>query len=417
MGTTLGPIAAVAVAIVALTAGLVAGTIAIAKWAVGLSDANRTQGLLAAGITQTVAGGQELDATITRLGGVVPQTREELLGMAGDLAKTGLKGQALGDALEAAAVKAAKAKFGPEWSKQMLSLDVQSKRLGANLASTFGGLKIEGLLQGFSTLVALFDSSTESGKALKFLFESLFQPIIDGVTAAIPTVERLFLQAEILALKAYIALKPYSEEIKLLGEAFAVVAAVIVGGVAVSLALALAPVVALIAGITLLVAWIIKLGEAIYNGLASAIAFVSEIGSQIVAGIVNGITGGASAVVKAITDLGTSALSAFDSVFHFGSPSKVMRQRGEWMGEGAEGGIEDSSPDVQGALESMVAPPDVKGGALAARGGGGVSLVIQTLNVQGASAKEQAFDFLEQVTKLFENDAMSLGGGEAPAGA
>ncbi len=110
LGTSIGaagPYIAIAVAIVAVATAAIFATAAILKWSVGMADASRTQGLLAAGVAGSVAGGAELDATISKLGDVVPQTREELLSMAGDLAKTGLKGKDLTDALEVAAVKAA----------------------------------------------------------------------------------------------------------------------------------------------------------------------------------------------------------------------------------------------------------------------------------------------------------------------
>ena len=61
----------------------------------------------------------------------------------------------------------------------MLGLDEQSKIFHANLVSIFGGLKIEGLLTALQKLLSIFDLNQASGRALKVVFESLFQPIID----------------------------------------------------------------------------------------------------------------------------------------------------------------------------------------------------------------------------------------------
>ncbi len=414
-----GPYIAIAVAIVAVATAAIVATVAITKWAVGLADANRTQGLLAAGIAQSVTGGAELDATISKLGDVVPQTREELLAMAGDLAKSGLKGKALTDALEVAAVKAAKLKWGPDFAKQMLALDVQSKRLGTNLAGTFGGLKIEKLLGGFSSLVALFDSSTESGKALKFLFEALFQPVVDGVSKAIPSVERLFLYAEILALKAYIALKPYSGAIKALAEGFLIAAAIVVGVLGVAIAVVFGSIAIMILGpivlLGLLVAAVVWVSKAIYENFGAAVAFVSDLGGKMIEGLVNGITAGATAVANAITGVVSGAVKAAEHLLGIGSPSKVFAGIGDFTAQGFAQGVEGGASDAQSAMESMVAPPNAKAGA----GSSGSQLGSVTVNItvdgKGQSDEGLAAKIAAAVRDVFESDALMLGGGEVPA--
>lgn len=408
----------IAVAIVAIATAALVATIAISKWAVGLADANRTQTLLAAGVARSVQGGAELDATISKLGNVVPQTREELLNMAGDLAKTGLRGKELTGALEDAAVKAAKLKWGPDFAKQLLSMDVQTRKLGTNLSDTFGGLHIEKLLGGVSTLVALFDSTTESGKALKFLFEALFQPIIDGATGAIPAVERLFLYAEILALKAYIALKPYQGAIKFLAETFLVVAAVVLGVLGVAIAVVFGSIAATILGpillIGLLVAAVVWLATTIYENLGAAVTFMTDLGANMIGGLVNGITGAGSAVVNAIGGVVSGAIDHAKHLLGIASPSKVFAGIGDFTAQGFAEGVEGGASDAQGALEKMVATPAGKGGA-GAGAGGGVSVVVQSMIVQGENAKALAEDFIEQITKLLEGDALTIGGGEAHA--
>jgi hypothetical protein len=89
-------------AIIAIGTAAIFATVSIGKWAVGLADANRTQSLLAArSRAQRRRGRTSSTDTIDRSRRrSVPQTREELLGMAGDLAKTGLRGKDLSKALE-----------------------------------------------------------------------------------------------------------------------------------------------------------------------------------------------------------------------------------------------------------------------------------------------------------------------------
>ncbi len=98
---------------------IVAATLAITKFAIESADAARTQGLLLAGIGRSAQGGRELATTIERLGNQVPLTSDELQSMASELANTGLRGQALSDALEVSAEKAARLKFGPDFAKQI----------------------------------------------------------------------------------------------------------------------------------------------------------------------------------------------------------------------------------------------------------------------------------------------------------
>lgn len=427
LGTSIGSVGlyvGVAVAIVAIATAALFATAAIGRWAVGLADANRTNTLLVAGVARSVAGGEALEASISKIAAVVPLSNDELLSMASNLANSGLRGDALSAALERAAVKAAKLKFGPDFQKQLLSLDFQSKRLGTNLAETFGGLKIEGLLGGISTLVALFDSSTASGKALKFLFETLFQPIIDATTAAIPKVERLFLYAEILALKAYLALRPYSEQIATVGKVFAIGAAIIAGVVVVAIAsfiahiaLAVGLIGAIVFGLYKLEGVILDVAKAIYTGWNDAVQFMTDLGLNMVMGLVNGITGAATAVVKAVRDVVSGGIKAAENLLKIGSPSKLFEEMGGFTAQGFTEGVEGGAGDAQGALESLVAPPSPKGGGLGSALGSGASIVVQSMIVQGENAKELAVDFIEQITQLLEGDAGNLGGGEVPANA
>lgn len=412
---------AVAVAIVAIATAAIAATAAVGKWAVTLADANRTQMLLSAGVAHSVAGGEQLDKTIGLLADVVPQSREELLAMAGDLSKTGLRGKELSGALEDAAVKAAQLKWGPDFAKQMLSLDVQSRRLHANIAGTFGGLHIEGLLGGFQTLVALFDSSTSSGRALKFLFETLFQPVIDAVAEAMPKVERFFLQGEILALKAYIALKPYHDQIAAVGKALLIGAAVIAGVLLVAVVAVVGAVLLLVAAIGALVYGLYEIDAAIVGAVKGAFDWLNdqatkmgELGANMVMGMVEGITGAAGRVVEAITGVVSGAVKAAEHLLGIGSPSKLFMDMGDMTALGFSAGIEGGTGDAQGAIEALVAPPQRPGAGRASASSNSVTINI-TVDGRGESEDGLAQKIASAVRDLFETDALMLGAGEEPA--
>lgn len=413
-----GPYVAIALAIVAIGTAAIATTIAIGKWGVSMADANRSQGLLMDGIARSSEGGGQLADTIDNLTTEVPATRAELMAMAGTLADTGLRGDELSAALETAAIKAARLKFGPDFKEEMLSLSFQAKKLDENLAATFGGLKIDGLLKGLQTLGALFDSSTESGGALKFLFETLFQPLIDGVTAAIPKVERLFLYAVILALQAYIALKPYVGIIEAVGKALLIGAAILVGIFAAAIAVVIVNIALLVAYFAAVTYALYKIGYAVGEALIwigkllYAVTFGDkDVGHDMVMGLVNGILNAGGAVVDAMVGVVKNGYTAVTKFLKLGSPSKLMMDVGSDTAEGFTGGVEDGSGGAQGAMEAMVAPPAATASAMSGAAGG-AAIVIQQMIVQGENAKELAQDFIEQITRLLEGDARSLGGGE-----
>lgn len=411
---TAGPYVAVAAAIVAVAASVAVATVAIAKWAIGLADAARSQSLLAAGIAGTVQGGKELQATLDKLETEVPQTRDELMQMAGDLAKTGLKGAALSKALEDAAIKAAEVKWGPEFGKQTLSLSNQMTRLKSNIGKTFGGLNIEGLLIGFSKLVALFDSTSETGKAMKVVFESMFQPLIDGVTALIPKMVSAFIRFEILALKALIAIKPYGSKIQAIGEALLTVAVVgwTLAGVALTVvAVAIGVVVGMITGVVMAFKWmyeaVVSAGKAMRDFFSTL--SLSEVGTNIVTGLATGITSAGPAVLNALKGVVTGAIDSAKKLLKIASPSQVFAEIGSYTAEGMAAGVDAGAPNVQSSLESMVAPPaaTASAGGGGAAGGGGHTFQI-VVHAPSGDAKDIRAELESMLLRILDGDVAQL---------
>lgn len=413
-----GAVAAVAVvAIVAIVAALAAGAAAAVAWAVKMSDAARSSDLLAQGIDKTVDGGDLLNETIGNLSKTLPQTRDELRSMAADLAKTGLQGKELRDALEKSATAAAELKYGPDFKKQTISLNKLATRFGDNLSDIFGHLNIEGLLEGLGKMVDLFDKESVTGKALKAVFESLFQPLIDGVTSLIPKVIKGFIQLEIWFLKAMIAVKPYGSEILTVIEVLGVLAALVVGVVVVALA----------AGVAIAVAFwtiLITLGEAMQAvteavvGLGSSIIdslsniSLADIGKNLIAGLVGGIAGAGPSVVDALTGVVGGAVDAAKSFLGIHSPSTLMHNEvGLQMGAGVTGGLDESAGEVRGALEAMVSPPDVSSAsapvATTATGGGNTFNI--TVNAAGGDADSIAAKVKEVVLEILEGGGTQAG--------
>lgn len=445
-----GPYAAVAVAIAAivasvaaLTAATIVGIVQIGTWAFTLADAAEQQQALYDGMAQSAEGGRELDAAISGLLKRVPLTRAELDKMAGDLAKAGKRGAELTDSLSSAATAAAQAKFGPQWEKQMNSLAVMSARLQENFTGRhgiFSGLNTGPVKEGLSSIVSLFDEGTASSKAIKAVFESLFQPLLDGLAEFLPKAQSAFIQFEILVLKALIAIKPFGSKILLVAEAFGILAAVIVGVLAVGFTLMIAPLVILAGLLTGVIALAIKFGSvaldvamAIVNGPAMALDFVVEkfkeffdwlsnhsladVGGALIDGLVSGITGAASKITDSLQGAVTGAMDQAKSFLGIHSPSTLFAEElGAPMGQGVAVGVEGEQATVGSAVETITAP-DTSGTPAAAPGGGGSGSIssgafagaqFNFYGVEGAEDAESRFEGV--LTRILEGDVAKLGG-------
>ena len=437
LGASAGAYVAVALVVVALTTAIVAGTAAILRFAIANSDAARTSELLAAGIAKSAAGGAELDDSIAQLSKRVPQTREELRNMAAELAKTGLKGQELSDALEDAATKAAEAKFGPDWKKQLNSLDKLSQRFKDNLSDLFK-LNIEPLLEGLSSIVSLFDSTSVTGKAIKVVFQDIFQFLIDGLASLAPKIVAAFIQFEIWALKALIAIKPFGSTIVTVGKVVgvALLAVVAVFAVLVGIVLTMAAAAgALVLGLAYLGYTIVNLvADAVefiakWTGIGAAFDFIVEkvkgvvaflvglhgqfvdLASQLINGFVEGLKAGGAAVLGAITGVVGGAIDGAKKLLGIASPSKVFAEIGLQTAEGMSGGVEGGTSGVSSAMEDMVAPPTAATvGSSVSHGGNTIHI---TINAPGGDAKAIGAELEGVLTKFFEGAEIE----EAPANA
>ncbi len=408
-------LAAMATGVAALTAAAAAGVATIGAWAVGLADAARTQQLLTDGIARSESGGSMLAEQIQELQKEIPLSRDELLKMASDLRATGLEGSELGKKLKEGAEKAAKAKFGPNYSKQLLAISAQTERFKTLIAGIFGGLRIEKLLEGFKKLVDLFDTTSVTGRAIKVLFESLFQPLVDGVVNFIPKMVSMFIQFEILVLKAMIAIKPFGSTILLIAEYFAYAALVVGGVLTVALVGIALPFLALAGFITLVIAGLIELTNAfmsiggVLNSVGTA---MNQMGIDMINGLVGGITGAASSVVKALTGVVNDGITAAKQALGIASPSKVFAEIGMHTADGMAGGIEDGTGDVQGSMQAMVSPDAAAatagGGASSASGGGGA---VYNFVFNGVAGAEDARDMF---IKALE-DLVTQSGKASPA--
>jgi hypothetical protein len=489
---------ALAAAVVALAAAAVAGVVAIGSWAVGLADSARSAGLAQQAAEAMTPGLAGLQDVMWELEGATGVSQDSLRGMAKSLLAAKVSAKDLPAALEAAALAEAalgqggaseftaqiqagkksvqdlaaetKKQLGGIVSKQMLSLDAQSATLKRNVAGIFGGLNIDPVLSGISQLVALFDEGSASGESMRFLFETIFQPLIDQAKNAALVVEAFALGFLIGLTKVYIALKP---AIKAIGEFFNFDAgdsqdvldgtAKVAEWIAIAFVYAAAGVAALTAAfvavaaamavpfliVPALVVALVEFWPDILAAFDSAIEFIKSLfsadtwitmGTDLMMGLVNGITGSVGAVVQAVSGAVTGAIDTAKGLLGIHSPSKVFAGIGENTGEGFAVGVDGATADAQSAMAALVEPPELADSPLAQQGAAAVSTVATQASAQaqptqasGASGtsldlKGATFNFYgvegadnaesrfgELLTRLLEGDATQLGGEAAPA--
>jgi hypothetical protein len=443
-------------AAVALVAILAAGAVKLGAWAIGVADARRNLGLTLEAMTGSESAGAALRSTFDDVSKSTGATSERLLELTRDLKAAGvgaadmpdalkaiaLQETALGDSsgtaalvdrLKSGATSAADLKaemegaFGGVVQKRMLSLGEQSKTLTRNLEGLFGGANIDGFLEGLARMVALLDGSTESGQALRALFGGLFQPLLDGAGGAFVSIERGILMAQIGALKLGIAVKTAAKEfgfdlgsltevpgLGAVGEALMWTLAISVGAVAAAIGVVIAAAAALGA------AWdgMAKGATAAWNGLTSGVRTaidaikaidLAEVGKAMIDGLIKGIEQGAGALVASLTGVVGQGVAAAKSALEIKSPSRVFAELGEYTGEGYAMGVEDTAPQVSGAFDSLMTPPEPQeGGGRAASASGPVGPI--TINIHGVQGIEDALDKLERaVDDIFAGKALAMG--------
>jgi hypothetical protein len=397
-------IVAVAAAVVALGVAAVAGLAKVTAWGVGLADQARSAALTQAAFERLNPELAGLGAQFGQLTNETGVSSDRLREIAKDLQGAKVAAEDMPAALRAAATAEAalgqggasefvnqvkegkravgelsaemQATFGDIAQKRMLSLSAQSERFGRVVGETFGGLNIDPLLSGLSVLVDLFDQNTTAGKAFAFLFEAVFQPVVDIITAAIPLVEGFVLGMLIGFTKIYIAIKPVIasvkeilgfndpataetfDAVKVAGEALAKIIGVVVAVLAGVIGIAAAVVI----GIGKIAFAFAEVGLAVWgfiNDATKALTGFSlvDIGIQMIAGLASGITSTASLVVDALVGTVKGAVKAATDFLGISSPSKLLRTKGRFTGEGYALGVEDEADTAHEALAKLVSLP------------------------------------------------------------
>lgn len=464
-------------AVVALTTAVLAAGVATVAWGIGMADAGRSFDLTQDAVRALHPELAALDGTMTALTAQTGLHADALDDLALKLKQAHVAAKDMPGALQAAALAEAalgkggsqqffdqlaqgrktvaqlttefQTKLGPIVAKQMLSLTAQGARLHDEVQGLFDGINIDGFLGELSNVVGDLDSSTELGKQLKLTFQALFQPLVDGATKGVVAIEAFVLRAAILAVRAYIAFKPYTGIIKDVGLAFAVAAGVFATTFVPAALSAAAALLGVIATAALAAAPFLAIGAAVVAAyeafthwdqvksfMATLPAQFNQFAANMVLGFVNGIASGASAITGAIGDAFSGALNAGKKLLGIASPSKVFAELGGYTVQGYAQGVDREAPDAQAAVANAVAPPSPADAAAAGAGavsspadapakaapaaaskGGDRNVSGNTFIFNGVKDAEDALDkFAEMLTRVVEGDALQMGA-PAPAGA
>jgi hypothetical protein len=329
-------------------------------------------------------------------------------------------------------------KFGKTVAAQMLSLNTQFAKMKEGIGRLFDGVDIEPFLRGLKLITGLFSEQTVTGAALKTLFATMFNPLAAASEGIFPIISAFLRGMVIAVLTAYVAFLRVKAA---LNEAFGgssaskidwIKTAMTAGKIAVyalGVALfALVGIVALLAAvfiplmIVLALPFILAaaavyglvrafqfvtgtLNDAIIGGFQSAVAFIkgidlAAIGTNLVTSLANAISAGASFVIDAVKNLGTSAMSALTGILGIHSPSRVFTAYGKFTAEGFADGVEEGTPAANDTVKQLGAaePSPAPRGAT----GGGRSIVIENVNFTGSRADFPEFrrmfmDLIEQL--------------------
>jgi len=477
-GGLAGAIGLVVVALAAVVAGAGAATAALAAYALRVQDARRAEMLRLEGLTKMpnywgIQAGKasDLQAAIDAVSGAVALNRDQIERQATSLYRAGLRGRNLSAALEGSAIRAAvlgeemgaafasmavgaaltgqsvtalaarvKSQLGGVAERQLLSVDVQLRKLRSNLDALFRDVKIEGFLGGLKDMLSIFSQTTVTGRALKSLVTSLLNPLFGQARDGMPIVKRLFLGMVIGALEVSIAVQKLriwwlrtTKDIKtnvdwateavhmgrgaVMGLVVGVVAlTAAVGALAVGAAVMygtlLAPIVLL--GLGIWGAW--KGISALVGGARKVIAIVSQmswsdIGNAIVRGILDPLNG----MWEKGQKLGQEMVKGFKQAWEIRSPSAVARRLVKKdIADGAEAGAKEAGARAGRSVGEMLYPRGGSGGGGGVRGGAGVPLIGSlTIPVTVAGGKGEPEDLAaavgKEVIKVLEHLAVELG--------
>ncbi len=445
-----------AAAAAALVVALVAATAAAVKFAISSANASRDSALMTEAFMAQVGGSKELAdsmSKVTKETGIAGDRQKEIIkslqeanvsasDLPAALKAIATQEAALGDSSGTSKIvedlKAGKksvaemakemdSKFGGIAKKRMMGLDQQTETLQRNIAGLFAGINIEAVLAGIQKLVALFDSSTASGKALKSLIEAVFKPL-EKSGGIFVKIERFMLGMISQALSVGIAVKKMASFFGFdLGSLEDLPDVATLGKIAIMTLMIpfipLAIVIGVVVGAFLLLRGAVRGFLVVASALGGAVSAMAEsivgpikdlpakfmaIATAAIDGFVSGIKNGIGKVEAVLQVLGAKSGAAMKNAIDAHSPSRMFAEIGGFIPAGMAVGIDDGTDDVNASIGKMIdAPSAVPGVAAAASAAGGGTVTIGSIIINGVDGAANMIDQLaaELERVLFQSGA------------
>lgn len=467
-----GMIALVVSALAAFAAATARATAQLFRYGIAQSNARRAELGRLEGLTTlrrwyglTAGSATEMQAAIDRVNEATAVGRGQLEQYTAQLHRMGLRGDNLTQALEGMAIVGAvqgeamarrfagmaaganraghsvraladdvRARLGGVAARRMLDLDVQMRRFHDSLGRIFGDLRIEGFLRALNEMTSMFSQSTATGRALKAIVETIFNPVLDAAGSGAPLVRRFFQGMVVGALLVTIGVIRLarllqsvfggSEILRGINAqriAFGLGAAV-VGAFVFTLAAAAAVAGLVVAAVGAITATVAAASAGILAGVAALAGLVaagiravqwfrstdfSSLGRSIVDGLIRGIQVGALRIPASMQNLAAQARGALEQALRMRSPSRVFAELGAQIPAGLAVGVERGAGAAQDAVDGMVGTPTLAAGGSTTHVSieGGIHVHAQS----GDQAREIAESIHEQLAAVLEGLGASIG--------
>lgn len=330
------------------------------------------------------------------------------------LAKSGKDLEKIGDAVQDALIKKGKGaldEFGGSWSTIVKKAHESFENLFEGVGDTQG---FKDFMKSFASLLSIFGQTTTTGKAMKTGLTGALGAIFSVAAKVITWIHVGLLKLGVAGIRLYISLFPTLKYFKQLWDqakqgghlqkaldGIGIVLGFIGRGVwnlVRPFVWMFGLVMALGAGFVWLVGEIAAFAKNAWKKLKGWYDKASDLAGDFIDGLVDGIEAGAKWVVDAIKGLGTKAMTAFKKTLGIASPSKVFRAFGVNVAQGAAGGIDDGTAQVEEASRGMGAAS--VGGASAGASGAVSSSRSVTVNVGGITVNGSGGSAMELAEEI-----------------
>lgn len=264
--------------------------------------------------------------------------------------------------------------FGDINQRKMMSIGGLSDQLQKKFGMLTRGINVDSLLVGLNKLVGLFDTSTQTGAALKSMLQITSTVMGKLLVVAMPFVEKFLYGLVLGALDAGIAvLKLRNWLVKTFGgsDMFKGIdmmnvaletGRIALGAVAGVLAIMAVGIGAAVVSFVMMYQTIKKVVDVASDawdklkGIFDSLDFAA-VGKSIPDGLVDGLKMGAKGLFDGVTNLADETKKRFKTALGIASPSKVFAGYGENTAEGYAQGVDRGAPEAARAVDSMVTTP------------------------------------------------------------